>query len=257
MAFGRWQVGLHIQQDKIVIVALQRSRAHWRLCRWWCVPLEDGVVDHGQIVQPTALVSALRDWRKTLPHQHRVYLAFPAERTLQKTLPVPAMVLREPQQEAWIASAMGQALEMAPTALCVDYVEDRPSRCCYVTAAQRQDIMPLRQLATQLQLHVAAIVPDACALQHFLPWLKTPVRGLAWSDRDQWLWATEQGWGRCVRQDAPALSQLAARLSLAEEQLISCDQFEPWQSIARLQPPLPDAGEDFAIAIGLALGGRD
>lgn len=254
MVFRHWQVGLHIQQDKIAIVALQRSKSHWRLCRWWCVPLEEGAVEHGQIVQLAVLVSALREWRKELPRQHNIYLSFPAARTLQKLLPEPAMVLRESQQVQWITNAMGQALEMAPDALCVDYGEDNSGRFYQVTAAQRQDIMLLRTLAAQLQLHVVAIVPDASALRSFLPWLKAPARGLAWSDREQWLWATEQGWGCCARQDAPALSQLATRLSLSEEQLALCHHFDPWQAVARLQPPLPDASEDFAIAIGLALG---
>jgi len=257
MVFRRWQVGLHIQQDKTAIVALQRSKSHWRLCRWWCVPLEEGTVENGQIVQLTTLISALRDWRTELPWQHYIYLSFPAGRTLQKTLPEPAMVLREPQQARWIANAMGQALEMASDALCVDYVEDNAGRRCHVTAVQRQDIMPLRALAAQLNLQVAAIVPDACALQQFLPWPGTPVRALAWSDGEQWLWATEQGWGCCCRHDAPALSQLAARLNLCEEQLVSCSHFDPWQAVVRLQPPLPEVSEAFAIAIGLALGGHD
>lgn len=255
MVFRHWQVGLHIQQDKVVIVALQRSKSHWRLCRWWDVPLEVNAVDNGQNMQPSTLVSALRDWRKELPRQHDVYLSFPAERTLQKTLPEPAMVLRESLQAQWITSAMGQALEMPPDALCVDYIEDKMQRRYQVTAAQHQDIMQLRRVAEQLHLHVAAIVPDACALQCFLPWLREPVCGLAWSDTEQWLWATEQGWGRCIRHDAPALSQLALRLGMPEEQMTSCCHFDPWQVVARRQPPLPDVSETFAIAIGLALGG--
>ncbi|HKS34852.1 MAG TPA: pilus assembly protein [Enterobacteriaceae bacterium] len=254
MAFGQWQVGLHIQQDKIAIVALQRGKSHWRLCRWWCIPLAAGTVDNGQILSPAALVSALRDWRKELPLQHDISLSFPAERTLQKTLPEPAMVLREPQQVQWVASAMGQALEMTPETLCVDYIEDKPARRWQVTAAQRQDLTPLRTLAAQLRLNVTAIVPDACALQRFLPWLTAPACVLAWSDSEQWLWATEQRWGRCTRRDAPVLSQLAARLSLPEEQLISCSHFDPWQAITRLQPPLPESAEAFAVAIALALG---
>jgi len=254
MIFRHWQVGLHIQQDKIAIVALQRSKGHWQLCRWWSLALDNSAVENGQIVQLATLVSALRDWRRALPRQHSIYLSFPAERTLQKMLPEPAIALRESQQMRWIASAMGQTLEMVPDALYVDYIEDTPGRCYQVTAAQRQDIMPLQALASQLQLRIAAIIPDACALRYFLPCLQAPACGLAWSDGEQWLWATERGWGRCVRQDAPALSQLAARLNLSEDQLIACDQFDPWQVVTRLQPPLPEAGKDFAIAIGLVLG---
>lgn len=257
MVFRQWHIGLHIQQDKVAIVALRRSKSHWRLCRWWCVPLEEGTVEQGQIMQPTALILALRDWRKELPWQHNIYLSFPAERTLQKTLPEPAMMLRESQQVQWITNAMSQALEMSVDALCVDYAEDKAARRCHVTAAQREDIMPLRTLATQLNLHVAAIVPDACALQRFLPWPGTSVRGLAWSDGNQWLWATEQGWGCCSLHDLPTLSLLATRLNLPEEQLASCSHFDLWQAVALLQPPLPEVSDVFAIAIGLALGEHD
>lgn len=254
MAFRNWQVGLHIQQDKVAIVALQRDRSYWRLCRWWCVPLENGVVDRGQILQSAKLVSALRDWRKELPLQHDVHLSFPAERTLQKTLAEPAMALREPEQARWVVSAMARALEMAPDALCFDYVEDNERRSWDVTAAQRHDIARLRTLAAELHLHVTAIVPDACALQRFLPWLTVPAQGLAWSDNEQWLWATACGWGRSARRDIPGLPQLAVRLNLAEEQLMQCRSFDPWQVVPRRQPPLPEDGEMFAIAIALAMG---
>lgn len=76
MAFKTWQTGVHIQQDKVVAVALTRERAGWRLRRWWAVPLSDGVIGEGKILKPEQLVNALRGWRKTLPHSHRVFLSF-------------------------------------------------------------------------------------------------------------------------------------------------------------------------------------
>ena len=78
MAFKTWQTGVHIQQDKVIAVALTRERAGWRLRRWWAVPLSDGVIGEGKILKPEQLVNALRGWRKTLPHSHRVFLSFPA-----------------------------------------------------------------------------------------------------------------------------------------------------------------------------------
>ncbi len=78
MAFKTWQTGVHIQQDKVIAVALTRERAGWRLRRWWAVPLSDGVMGEGKILKPEQLVNALRGWRKTLPHSHRVFLSFPA-----------------------------------------------------------------------------------------------------------------------------------------------------------------------------------
>lgn len=87
MAFKTWQTGVHIQQDRVLIAALARERGGWCLRRWWAFTLAEGTIRDGKICQPEQLVNALRDWRKTLPHYHRVYLSFPAARTLQRSLP--------------------------------------------------------------------------------------------------------------------------------------------------------------------------
>ena len=39
MAFKYWQVGIHLQQENVFIVALQHSRNRWSLKRWWQLPL--------------------------------------------------------------------------------------------------------------------------------------------------------------------------------------------------------------------------
>ena len=75
MAFKTWQTGVHIQQDRVLIVALDRDKSGWRLRRWWAIPLGEGIIRDGKICQPEQLVDALRDWRKTLPHAHRVFLS--------------------------------------------------------------------------------------------------------------------------------------------------------------------------------------
>ena len=57
MAFKTWQTGVHIQQDKVIAVALTRERAGWRLRRWWAVPLSDGVIGEGKILKPEQLLT--------------------------------------------------------------------------------------------------------------------------------------------------------------------------------------------------------
>ena len=98
MAFKTWQTGVHIQQDRVLIVALVRERLSWCLRRWWAIPLTEGIILDGKICQPEQLFDALRGWRRTLPHQHRVFLSFPAARTLQRSLPRPAIALRDSEQ---------------------------------------------------------------------------------------------------------------------------------------------------------------
>ncbi len=95
MAFRNWRLGMHIQQDSIAIVALLHERSHWALRRWWRIPLPPGLVRQGMVADVSALGSRLAAWRRELPAQHQVSIAFPAVRTLQKRLPYPQFVLRE------------------------------------------------------------------------------------------------------------------------------------------------------------------
>jgi len=257
MAFKIWHTGVHIQQDKVLAVALVREKSGWGLRRWWQLPLTEGIIRDGQILQPEQLAAALREWRQTLPHQHQIFLAFPAARTLQRTLPRPAMTLRDSEQTAWIASALSRELEMAPEALRFDYAEDTFSQTFQITAAQNKEIDALLELARVLRLQLTTITPDAGALTHLLPFVQTPAQCIAWRDRDQWLWAMRHQWGRRGLAEAPDVERLAALLALRVEEIACCDMasFDPWCVVPHRQPPLPENGADFSVALALAAGG--
>lgn len=258
MAFRCWQLGLHLQQDNVLIVALQATRRGWALKRWWQLPLPPTI----SVAQSDdALLAVLTPWRRELPWQHSASIAFPASRTLQKSLPCAAMSLGENEQAQWIASAMAQQLEMASTALCFDYHLAEPQGVWNVTAAQQQGVDRLQHLAHRLRLHISAITPDACALRAFLPWLKTREALLVWRYQAQWLWASWEGWGQVALDDAPTLPQLSERLGVSLDQLVCCTaqtgeclSFDPWSALVQKQPPLPASGEGFAVAIALAMG---
>ena len=94
MAFRNWRIGMHIQQDSIAIVALLFERSHWALRRWWRIPLPPGLVRQGMVADVSALGSRLAAWRRELPVQHQINIAFPAARTLQKRVPYPQFALR-------------------------------------------------------------------------------------------------------------------------------------------------------------------
>lgn len=258
MAFGHWQIGLHIQQDSVFSVALTAGRAGWALRRWWHIPLPLGTVENGQLKAPQQLLTTLLPWRKSLPQRHRVRLAFPSARTLQRKLPRPAMALRENELASWVSHAMARELEMAAADLRFDYTDDSLEPAYSVTAAQHKDVATLLELAASLHLNLASLTPDACALQHLIPFLPPPARCLIWEDDAQWLWATRAGWGRRSREDLPAVDHLAASLGLESSDIALCtaavSDFDPWDAIAQRQPPLPTNGIRFAVAIGLALG---
>ena len=256
MAFRCWQMGLHIQQDNVFIVALQCTRRGWSLRRWWQLPLPPSAQQDDD-----ALLAVLKPWRRELPWQHAVSLAFPANRTLQKNLPLAAMSLRENEQTQWIASAMSQQLEMNAASLCFDYHLAEPQGRWNVTAAQQHDIARLQRLGKALHLQIVAITPDACALQTLVPQLDSQDAMLAWRDTRQWLWASREGWGHCAFDDAPSLMQLGAQLGVNPQRLVCCtaqpseyNGFDPWSVVVQKYPPLPASGDDFAVALALAMG---
>ncbi|KWV99205.1 hypothetical protein [Escherichia fergusonii] len=256
MAFRSWQIGLHIQQREVLAVAVIRGASGWFLQRWWRLPLAENIIKDGHIRHPEMLAQALQAWSRELSHRHRICLAFPASRTLQKVFPRPAMSLREREQSAWLAGSMARELDMDPDSLRFDYSEDTLNPAFNVTAAQSKEVATLLTLAQTLRIQLAAITPDACALQRFLPRLAPQQQCLAWRDDEQWLWATRYAWGRKSTTEVASLEQLTALLALPVGSIAICGEggINPWDSVALRQPPAPPAGGDFAIALGLALG---
>lgn len=253
MAFKIWQTGVHIQQDRVLIVALAREKLGWCMRRWWAIPLDEGIIRDGKICQPEQLVDALRDWRKTLPHYHRVFLSFPAARTLQRALPRPTVALRDSEQLSWLGAALARELEMSADTLCFDYAQDTFSNTFHVTAAQNNEIDTLLALAKTLRLRLVAITPDASALANLLPAV-APATCVAWRDDRQWLWAMRHQWGRRFTTEAESVSELSALLALGSDDIALFDsRRDPWEILERCYAPLPDCGADYTVALALAM----
>ncbi|MCS2151359.1 pilus assembly protein PilM [Scandinavium goeteborgense] len=238
MAYSQWQAGLHFQQDSIVCVALQKTRLGRALRRWWQLPLEDKNDD-----KCTAAV--LRRIQREMPRFHRVAVAVPASDTLQIQLPPPQMSLRESELAQWVASTVAKQLEMPAESLIFDY-QNADTNSYSVTAARRHDIEQLQQSLRAAGLNLSSVTPDASALQHFLPWMDSDIPGICWRDKDQWLWATRNAWG--------SNAELPDGLMQCTTQPAGGQSFNPWFPLSQLQPPLPECGDSFAIALALALG---
>lgn len=259
MTFKTWRTGVHFQQDKALAVSLTKEKSGWRLRRWWRIPLTPGVIQDGVIVNLAQLENSLSSWSQMLPRHHRIFLAFPAGRTLQKQFPGPATQLRESEQATWMISALARELEMPPEKLCFDYTQDTFSRACHVTAAQHNDVSALLTLAETLRLRLAAITPDASALANLLPFAAAPAQCIAWQDETHWLWAMRHQWGRQRITDARSVTDLAARLALRPDDIVHFTREgpDPFSCVALSQPPLPPCGADFTVALALAMGERN
>lgn len=157
MAFKIWQIGLHLQQQEAVAVAIVRGAKECFLQRWWRLPLENDIIKDGRIVDAQQLAKTLLPWSCELPQRHHIMLAFPASRTLQRSFPRPSMSLGEREQTAWLSGTMARELDMDPDSLRFDYSEDSLSPAYNVTAAQSKELATLLTLAERLRVHVSAI----------------------------------------------------------------------------------------------------
>ncbi|EHF99256.1 hypothetical protein i01_04781 [Escherichia coli cloneA_i1] len=77
MAFKNWQIGLHLQQQEAVAVAIVRSEKECLLHRWWRLPLENDIIKDGRIVDVQRLANTLLPWSRELPQRH--HIMFPVE----------------------------------------------------------------------------------------------------------------------------------------------------------------------------------
>ena len=88
MAFKNWQIGLHLQQQEAVAVAIVRSAKECLLHRWWRLPLENDIIKDGRIVDVQRLANTLLPWSRELPQRHHIMLARQSHITAVISTPV-------------------------------------------------------------------------------------------------------------------------------------------------------------------------
>lgn len=261
MAFGNWRIGVDIQEDAIRAVAVSRRRGAWHLQRWWRLPVKDE--SEGE-----KLSVALNDWYRQLPLNYCLCVGFPTRRTLQREIPAPPPGLSELQYSHYVASATGRQLQMSEQTLCLDFRPVPGEPRFAVTAARASEVDLLVASMRQARLRLTAIAPEACALFSFLPFIHDDDSDredacLVYRTETEWLWVRQTRWGSFPCHEVPDCAALCQRMAVTPRHLVCCSpralandevrEFDPWQVLSRLQPPLPEEGGRYAIALGLAL----
>lgn len=253
-----WKIGVHIQDDGVRAVAVQRRREGWQLRKWWYFSLAAATDNHGVTISSAPLIEVLQKLRAELPAQHHLRVAFPARRTLQRTMPLPRQ-LCESECQTYATAATAKALQMTPDSLFSDYHVDPAHQTLSVTAAHRQEVGEVMALVERAGFSDYALTPDACALSSFFPYAAPQIQGIAAWDGEQWLWATRERWG-C--QPEGGIGSLSQMLSLPRSQWLCCSEVpqdgvavcDPWRWLTRAHPPKAPAEWRFAVALGLAMG---
>ncbi len=270
MVISTWQIGLEIQHQTLRAVAVQRQRQGWQLRRWWLLPLPENTFRQGVLRSPENLLKVLAQWRQELPLRHQLRIAFPTQRTLQRPVPAPDNRLQEPARESYLAACAARQLQMPPAQLSWDYtaMPQDPAQL-RVIAARNSEIHELLTCLAKQRLFPATLTPGASVLP-ILGSLCSPTkpRFLVHRECDHWLWATsgdEPDWGWVDVRQTPTFTELCQQLAVGPQEVaFSSATAEPlppgalpldaWRALVRLQPPLPQHGGSFTVAIGLAIG---
>lgn len=257
MVFRSWQIGLDIQCDGARAVALSRGRHGWCLQRWWDFP-HSKTPPAGQSELPEAMV----DWHRQLPLGAQLRVSFPGSRTLQKAVTPEPGALNETQRAMYLAASLSKPLHMNAAELSLDYCT-QPSGEYAVTAARREEVEAMRTVLHQIRLIPMAIAPDASALQSLIPFIAAKgYSTLIHQSGEYWLWASADRWGSVGVALVATASALCQHIAVQTAQAVTCHQalagngvayFDPWSALMRLQPPLPEKGERYAVALALAL----
>ena len=185
-------MGLDIQTDSVRALAALRQRNGWKICHYWQQCLPAGVLSHGNLQQPEALSDILQQWSVQLPRKISLRIAFPAQRVLQQTLPVPDQRLREPERSWFINAAAARQFPLDSQVLALDYRLDPTDNTRLRVTAARQDELQRWQRALQranLTPHVIDIAP--CALHSMAAAAGLlPQRLLVHRLADAWLWVS-------------------------------------------------------------------
>ncbi len=92
MAFKIWQIGLHLQQQEAVAVAIVRGAKECFLQRWWRLPLENDIIKDGRIVDAQQLAKTLLPWSRELPQRHHIMVGVSRQSHITAVISAPVDV---------------------------------------------------------------------------------------------------------------------------------------------------------------------
>ena len=283
-----WQVGLDIQEDSFCALAVQRRRYGWQLRHWHYQSVSSSCIGDKTAMLSPEIMAALSEWRRNLPRRVSLRIALPADVILQQSikLPEPSLSL---QEQSWLVEAsMSKLFPLAARELAVDYrlissvnSERSDSGEIVVSATRRSvieywktelaraDIFPDIIDTTPCVLRYMALsggVPPDSLLVHQLyekyllvsplnrPFYYQVISDNAMTVLERIEYARQtyqQISGYTVNQvnysGLPTLEDFPS--------YIQC--WSPLVALQQMQPPLPEAPQQFVLACGLALRSED
>lgn len=283
MYLPKWNIGLEIQSDRFIAVALQQKRYGWQLRGWWHVSLGQSVFNQQGLFKPDVLTHHLTQWRKSLPKSISLRMVLPSHLVLQQPLKLPRQPL-SPQELGWyIDASISKLFPLSAHELIIDY------RMHTVAAQQQLLITATRRNELSLwvnSLNQAGLLPEAvdiapCILRVIAHFCQVPTGNLLIHKQEsdyllvspltddfyfERLNPLDLSPAQCKELACERYNKATGKTvkSVSISGDVDIQHFDddisywsPFSAIQQLQPPMPKTTALFTIACGLALRETD
>lgn len=270
----KWNIGIDLCQTTIQLVAAKKSRKRWYLCECWQQNIQNEIASQSENNKHAILLKILKQWRRKLPKNCQVSIAFSSLRTLKQQFVLPTQLpLQQPELSWYLHTRAEKLFPLNSEEMVIDYrIMDNHA---YLNGVRKTEITFWQDLLHKSDFLLTAIDVAPCVLRYIARYAGLPDESwLVHYRQGEWLWAgpvsQPANYNQIQEGEITSLSQLIPLLSEENAPLkiplyYISDRHEPqalhsWhllQAFHNHTVKIPHQLGDFVVAAGLALRHKD
>ncbi|EMH4150378.1 pilus assembly protein PilM [Providencia stuartii] len=270
----KWNIGIDLCQASIQLVATKQNRKRRYLCECWQHNIPNEITSQSEHDRYEMLLKILIQWRRKLPKNCQVSMAFSALRTLKQQVTLPEQVtLKQPELGWYLQSCAEKLFPLSSEDLVIDYrvIDNR----AYLNGVRKSEIVFWQNLLHDSGFLLTAIDVAPCVLRYIARYAGLPDESwLIHYRQGEWLWtgpvSQPATYNQIQENDITTLPQIIALLNENNGPLKlplyyigdhhKSQAVHSWsvlQAFHNHTVRLPHQLGDFVVATGLALRDKD
>lgn len=268
-----WHIGIDLCQTTIQLVAARQSRKHWHLCECWQHSIPNEIPNQSANEKRAILLDILVQWRRKLPKNCQVSIAFPSLRTIKQHITLPEqLTLQQPELGWYLRAQAEKSFPLSIEELAVDYRVI--NRSAYLTGVRHSEVLFWQKLFQNSGFMLTAIDIAPCVLRYLARSAGIPDESwLVHYRQNEWLWtgpaSQPASYNQIQDSDITTLNQILPLLTESNtlqhpvhyigdhHQSQANHSWDLLQAFQRHTIKIPHQLGDYVIAAGLALRQKD
>lgn len=270
----KWNIGIDLFQTTIRLVAAKQTRKRWYLCECWQQNIPNEISGQSENDKRDILQEILIQWRRKLPKNCHVSIAFSSLRTLKQQVPLPEQVtLKQPELGWYLQTRAEKLFPLNSEELVIDYRVI--NNCAYLNGVRKSEIIFWQNLLHESGFLLAAIDVAPCVLRYIARHAGIPDESwLLHYRQGEWLWSgtvsQPASYNQIQENERSTLSQMISQLQEENTALKlpfyyigdhhQAQTIQSWnllQAFHHHTAKIPHQLGEFVIAAGLALRHKD